>query len=219
MSNYVTEFANNGGRRVPVMEKVWVVIDGANLLYGAEGMQRWGGEDRSIPCPIKLAELAVGKRHRSSELAGITIVIGVVRQDVDPERHAREMARIRAWERVPQVTVKPLPMQHDRATGTNREKGTDITTALAFLEAQAAPGNDAVVLVTGDKDFQPVIEAALARGSGAHIELARWECQRGPWVRGLRCHYFTREDYLRSTTPRRGPGGSYCFTSPRRPRR
>lgn len=220
MSIYRTQVTNDD-RCIPRTERVRVVIDGSNLLVGAEGMQRWGGEDRSDPDPIKVSEIIVGKRRRPSELVSITIVIGVIRKQVDPTRHAREMARIRGWERDSRVTVKHLPRQHDRATGANREKGTDMATGLAFLDAQAAEDTDVAVLVTGDKDFEPVIEATLNRRSGAHIELARWDCQNGPWVKGSRlwCHYLTRDDYLRSTTPRRPGTNRYCFTKPPRLRR
>lgn len=201
--------SNNGLRLVtsadaPV-EKVHVSIDGSNMVWSMRGMQSFGDTRRRDLNMGKLADVIAAKRNRPSVAVSVTVGFGVVAESVDPFRFDREMAMVARWERDSRVTVEVRTLRHDPMTGRNHEKGVDMALGLDFTFAQRSGLVDAVVLASGDSDFSPVVEYALANAGGAHIELARWSSQRGgPWVEGrpLWCHYLDEVDFGRCTIPR-----------------
>lgn len=185
----------------PILENIGLLIDGWNFLRGADTVLDFGDSiDNHVLHLGTISDRVASLRRRPSRVERITVVIGLHHPRHNPRAREITQQYIRYWRRDARVTV--IAMENSIRGG---EKGVDMVLGFQLLEMTRDRALDAVVLCSADRDLQPAIDRAAR---DAHVELARWQGQRGgPHVtlanggRGW-CHWLDSEHLHRSITPR-----------------
>ena len=103
------------------------------------------------------------------------------------KRQSEFARRVAAWEAQPLVRVKTRPLRY-QPTGRDdsgrivawqpQEKGIDVLMALDIAIGARDDLYDVAIVVSGDSDLVPAVEAAL--NAGKRVETAMWWCPADP---------------------------------------
>ncbi|MET3862546.1 uncharacterized LabA/DUF88 family protein [Dietzia sp. 2505] len=187
----------------PLAENIGLLYDGWNFLRGADTVLGFGDNiDNHVLHLGRISDQITSKRNRPSRISRITVVIGLHHPQHNPRARAITEQYIRYWQRDSRITA--IGMENSIH---GPEKGVDMELGMQLLEMSGDRSLDAVVLCSADRDMQPAIDRAV-RMRGAHIELARWQGQRGgpqvtlPSGKKGWCHWLEPEQFYRCATPR-----------------
>ena len=195
---------NQNNNVISMPQNVAVVIDGWNVLRGADQVLDFGDQiDRYVVDFGRLSDEIAAQRNRPSRVVAVTIVIGIHHREQNPRARMIAEQNIRYWQRDKRVQV--IALENHWKNG--REKGVDMELGMQVVEQATNPKVDAVVVFSADRDLQPAVDRAVSK-PGAHVELARWEGQSsGLWARQRNgkpgwCHWLGSETFHKVTTPR-----------------
>lgn len=195
---------NQNNNVIPMPQNVAVVIDGWNILRGADQVLDFGDQiDGYVVDFGKLADEIAAQRNRPSRIVSVTVVIGVHHRAQNPRARMIADQNIRYWQRDKRVQVITFENHRDRGN----EKGVDMELGMQVVELASDPTVDSVVVLSADRDLQPAVDRAVAKPA-ARVELARWEGQRsGLSIRQRNgklgwCHRLGPEVFHKVATPR-----------------
>lgn len=149
------------------MERVAIFIDGSNFYHGLKNNQ--------IPTQIdfqKFAQILCAGR----QLVRVYYFNVALKEETDPEEYRRQRLFFDALGRLEYFDLilgrlepreRTCPQCH-RTTPIFVEKGVDIEIATRMLRLAYNNVYDTAILVSGDGDFAPVVEAVKERGK--HVE-------------------------------------------------
>ena len=141
-------------------ERIALFIDGSNLYHALKS--DFG--DAKIDF-AKFAAKLVGLR----DLVRIYYYSAPLDQTREPQRARDQQKFFDQLQKVPYLTLK-LGRLEPRSHGTLIEKGVDIVIAVDLLRFAFNNMYDTAILVSGDSDFVPAVQAA--QDLGKHIEMA-----------------------------------------------
>jgi len=148
------------------VQRVVVYIDGFNLYFGlrSKGWRRyyWLDCERLARNLLRPGQQLVVVRYFTARISGRT---------GDPGKHKRQAVFLEALETLPSLTISYghylASTQRCRQCGhswdSHREKMTDVNIAIALLEDALDNLFDTAILVSGDSDLTPAVEAVLRR--------------------------------------------------------
>jgi len=126
----------------------------------------------------------------------------------DPRSHWACSRQIDAWRRDPVVEAVTRPLRYPRDYPRSRpqEKGIDVRLAIDYVELAIRGEFDVGILVSGDTDLVPALEAVTRLRGPAACEVAAWYGRRPPRLRipsaALWCHCLTAADHAAVADPR-----------------
>ena len=139
----------------------------------------------------------------------VRIYRGMPSKTRDPKGYGAAQRQVAAWRRNPLVHVWTRPLSY-APDGTAREKGVDTKLAVDMILMAQRDEFDVAVLVSGDTDFAPALEAvAEIKQAVAACEVAAWASPsvrrpRSPLIGGeqVRLHILSEHEYrsVRDTT-------------------
>ena len=186
-------------------ERVVVFVDYQNVFMTARQCFHQGpfGPTAGQVDPLKLAELIVQRRQRTSVLAQVRVYRGLPDATKEPRPYAANERQTAAWVQASLVEVFRRPLRYPRTWPTQRaqEKGVDVALAIDFVRLAVRGAYDVGVLMSTDTDLVPALEAAFEiKTTAVHIEVAAWKAKhanrrlsvdgRLPW-----CHQLSELDY------------------------
>lgn len=162
----------------PMIEKVAVFIDGANLLHGlSEDFDRIDVDFEAL----------TNKLINGRSLTRVYYYTALPDQARDPERYTKQQKFLNAIQRKPYFSVV-LGRLETRPGGFYVEKGVDIAIAIDLLDLAYHNTYDTAILITGDGDFSKAVE--IIQRMGKHVENACTRaCQSLPFAADLRPHH------------------------------
>lgn len=205
------------------MTRMKVFVDYQNVYHGARNAfcskdaYPTSGHVRPLRLGVLLKQLAEGI-DPSRELRQVHIFRGEPTTQSHPLLQAAFQKQVAAWRvREPMLKATTRPMRYNATawdhTGTpiawdnGREKGIDVLLALAMVLGAVNDEYDVAVVVSGDTDLVPAIDATLDLGK--RVENAVWWPGNGPGRplrasggRRIWCHRLTEKhfDWLRDDT-------------------
>ena len=143
-------------------DRVVVFVDYQNVHGWARRQFHPGNVDPAIGhiSPLRLGQLLVARRKRSSELEGVRVgPAGRGLGDRDSSAAANDRQTVE-WERSGNVTVlrRPLRYPGDWPKTPAVEKGVDVALAIDLVRMTMTKACDAAVVVSSDTDLMPAIE-------------------------------------------------------------
>lgn len=168
--------------------RVVVFVDYQNLYHGAR--DTFGPLDRSAPptfghvSPRKLGRVLVemGKqRFPDRSFEQVRIYRGEPTKKSHPTLQAAFQRQVAWWDRLPQVEVIRRPLRYNPTRWENgrpvawdkgQEKGIDVLIALDMALGAVRDQFDVAILVSGDTDLVPAVDAVL--DAGKWVENAVW---------------------------------------------
>lgn len=164
--------------RGTVPDRVMVFIDYQNVHGWARRKFHPPSVDPAVGQidPLRLGQLIVSRRARTSELEGVRVYRGRPNPDHQTQSAAANDRQAAAWERSGKVTVirRPLRYPGDWPETPAVEKGLDVAIAVDLVRLAMTKSYDAAVLVSSDTDLLPAIEMVYDLCL-AHIEVATWQ--------------------------------------------
>lgn len=142
-----------------MVERVMIFIDGNNFYHGCRNTL--GRCDVDFP---KLSRLLSGERSHIRTY----YYNAPLHREEDEERFLQQQKFFETVRRLPQIEVR-LGRLVQRGT-TYVEKGIDIAITIDMLDLALRNAYDTAILVTGDGDFSPLIDAV--KGWGKKVEAA-----------------------------------------------
>lgn len=152
------------------------------------------GSDENIVCPSLIADTVASRRPSKDPVVSIVVARGEPSRHRDPIAASRFRRDREQWARDPRVHPLFRPL-HYGPNGSVKESGVDMSLALKFVEAAKSRRYESVVLITGDSDFGPALDAAAT--GGRRVELAFWSGRRTGFGNSL-ADYAVRQKHLYS---------------------
>ncbi len=182
-------------------DRVVVFVDYQNVHGWARRQFHPGNVDPAIGhiSPLRLGQLLVARRKRSSELEGVRVgPAGRGLGDRDSSAAANDRQTVE-WERSGNVTVlrRPLRYPGDWPKTPAVEKGVDVALAIDLVRMTMTKACDAAVVVSSDTDLMPAIEMVYDFRL-AHVEVATWSGAnrlRFPDTQLPWCHHVSELEY------------------------
>lgn len=188
-----------------------VFVDGQNSYMGAR--RAFCGDRSPAWCgqvhPDLLGQHLCSRATVRRALVAVRIYRGMPSKARDAKGYGAAQRQIAAWERGSLVDVWTRPLSY-APDGTAREKGVDTKLAVDLVLMAQRDEFDVAVLVSGDTDFAPALEAvAEIKQTVAACEVAAWASSRvrqprSPMISGeqVRLHVLGEHDYrmLKDTT-------------------
>lgn len=140
-------------------ERVVIFIDGSNFYHSLK--------DKYGRSSINFAKLAVQLAHQRTLVRTYYYNASVLQADGE-DRYRAQQRFFQGLRKLPYFDLR-LGRLEKRGT-TVVEKGIDVRISIDMLQQAYANVYDTAVLVSGDADYVPAVEAV--KGSGKHVELA-----------------------------------------------
>ena len=157
------------------MENVMVFVDGANLFFSLL--------DRDIDVKFNYTKFVKKLVGPNRNLIRVYYYDSHINQDKEPERYGKQQSFFYFINRLPYFELRKGRMLQ------GRQKGVDVRIAIDMLTYGFTDKYDVAILVSGDSDLVPAVEAVKAQGK--HVELAFLEqC----WDLRNCCDIFTKLD-------------------------
>lgn len=187
-------------------KRVAVFIDYQNAYRSARAAfhdhpfdPHWYGQIHPLAFGALIVRLSADSdRH----LAQVLVYRGLPSSSKDPKGYGAARRQISAWKALPRthVTQRPLRYPRDYPASKPEEKGIDVQIAIDFVMMAVRAEYDVGILMSGDTDLLPALEAV---GQLPHVnaEVAAWWT---PWgdARRLRvsgmdlpCHWIPEAAY------------------------
>ena len=135
-------------------------------------------------------------------LKEVRIYRGLPSNSQDPKGYGAARRQIAAWKKLPWVeaTARPLRYPWNYPNVKAEEKGIDVQIAVDFVTMAVRREYDIGILMSGDTDLLPAIEAVTDLGN-AIAEVAAWKPPTGRGrrlnlkSRRVRCHWIEEHNY------------------------
>ncbi len=184
-------------------EDVAVFLDFQNVHLTGHYLFGAGSEPyRSVPSPVRLANLIAARRRRASVAAAVNVYRGRPDPHRQPTLTVANDAQADWWTRDPRVQVIRRQLKYRGWPHVPpQEKGIDVQLAVDLIHAAFTRRYDALVLFSSDADLLPALETVVRYKLG-HVEIACWSGFRPlrfagsnlPW-----CHFLDQADWAAVT--------------------
>ncbi len=187
-------------------KRVVVFIDYQNVYHSARdafhssGGPHWIGQVN----PRALGNLIVDLDNDTNRvLEEVRIYRGLPSNSKDPKGYGATRRQMAAWGKLPwvEVTARPLRYPRNYPDHNAEEKGIDVQIAVDFVIMAVRREYDIGILMSGDTDLLPAIEAVTDLGT-ATAEVAAWKPPTGQGRRlhikgrSVRCHWIEEHNYI-----------------------
>lgn len=183
------------------MTNVAVFLDYENVhrtghqLFAGVGQPRY----ETVVNPLMIAERLVQKRKHGGSLASVHVFRGRPVPALQPRPASANDTQAAAWETDERVRVVRRDLKYDfddEGGFVAREKGIDVSLAIALVEGALDQSFDVAIVFSGDTDLSPALELVFRRRL-VHLEIASWSGAKSLWF----------PEFLREDPPRHLP---YC---------
>jgi uncharacterized LabA/DUF88 family protein len=137
--------------------------------------------------PLRLGQLIVSRGIGDRELAEVRVYMGMPDASRDPKGYAaasRQIAKQAQYGRGKVVHItRALRYPPANSKQKPQQKGVDVALALDFTLMAARGEYDVGVIMSGDTDLRPAIEAVLSSPGPPAVEVAAWGTPDGGFSR------------------------------------
>ena len=188
------------------------VYNSAREMYETLQAPHWRGQVD----PVALAEHLAGDSPYDRQLRQVRIYRGQPDGKLDPRGYGASRRQHAAWQQSSLVKLVTRPLRYPRGWPTRsrpgerpQEKGIDVALALDFVLMGVRSEFDVGILMSGDTDLKPALEAvaALTVTQGTRAEVAAWSApghhgrRLAIKTRNLYCHWVGKDVYDRIADP------------------